>query len=154
MKSSLKISTTQYLNHIFVMVIRYGFNLTLNLLETKYKNSKRKSHQSCHFQNYKSHPHPCLKNGKYLKSKILQKFKSAYFQRCGDVHTNPTRFSSAKCLYMPRFKSVTYGINSITNICINFWNNITKLLEKPSTLSTSKVKKTMYRYLSTTLINS
>ena len=36
---------------------------------------------------------------------------------------------------MPRFKSVTYGRNSIINICTNSWNNITEILEKSSTLS-------------------
>ena len=60
---------------IFEVHLRYGcqiwFHLTLNLLETKFKTSKRKSYESCHFQNYKSHPHPCLRNGKYLKSEVL-----------------------------------------------------------------------------------
>ena len=33
-----------------------------------------------------------------------------------------TRFSKADCLYLLRFKSATYGMNSVTNICINLHN--------------------------------
>ena len=79
----------------------------------------------------------------FFLGKLPKSFEN-FFQRCSDIHINPTRFSSAECLYMPRYKSVKYGMNSITNICINSWNNITELLEKPSTLSTSELKKTMY----------
>ena len=85
----------------------------------------------------------CLFVHSFLKGKLPKSFEN-FFQRCSDIHNNPTRFSSAECLYMPRHKSVKYGMNSITNICINSWNNITELLEKPSTLSTSELKKTMY----------
>ena len=76
----------------------------------------------------------------FLKGKLSKSFE-IFFLRCSDVHTNPTRFSNAESLYMPRCKSVTYGMNSITNICINSWNNITEILEKPSTLSISELKK-------------
>ena len=33
---------------------------------------------------------------------------------------------------MPRFKSVTYCLNCITNTCIQAWTNITKTLKKPA----------------------
>ena len=42
------------------------------------------------------------------------------------------------------FKSVTYGMNSITNICLDTWNSISEILEKPSTLSISELKKMMF----------
>ena len=108
-----------------------------------------------------SHRHFCLKNVKILKTedtveihncvflhsflrgKLPNSFEN-FFLRCNDVHTNQTRFSNAESLYMPHFKSVTYGMNSITNICINSWNNITEILEKPSTLSISELKKKMF----------
>ena len=67
-----------------------------------------------------------------------------FFLRSSDVHTNPTRFSKAESLYMPRFKSVTFGMDSITNICINSWKNITEILETPSTISISELKKVMF----------
>ena len=73
----------------------------------------------------------CLFVHSFLKGKLPKSFEN-FFQRCSDIHNNPTRFSSAECLYMPRHKSVKYGMNSITNICINSWNNITELLEKQS----------------------
>ena len=85
----------------------------------------------------------CIFVHSFLKGKLPKSFEN-FFQRCSDVHINPTRFSNAECLYMPRFKSVTYGMNSITNICINSWNNITEILEKPSTLSISELKNMMF----------
>ena len=82
----------------------------------------------------------CVFVHSFLKGKLPKSFEN-FFLRCSDVHTNPTRFSNAESLYMPHFKSVTYGMNSITNICINSWNNITEILEKPSTFSISELKK-------------
>ena len=57
-----------------------------------------------------------------------------------------TRFSKFESLYMPRFKSVKYGLNSITNACIQSWNKTTQILESPSSISLSEVKQEMSNY--------
>ena len=57
----------------------------------------------------------CVFVHSFLKGKLPKSFEN-FFIRCSDVHTNPTRFSNAESLYMPHFKSVTYGMNSVTNI--------------------------------------
>ena len=82
----------------------------------------------------------CLLSHSFLNGKLPSSFET-FFQRCSDVHNAPTRFSKSECFYMPRVKSVKYGMNSITSACIHSWNNTTKILESPSSLSLSKVKK-------------
>ena len=39
--------------------------------------------------------------------------------------------------------NMKYGMNSITSACIHSWNNTTKILESPSSISLSEVKKHM-----------
>ena len=68
----------------------------------------------------------------FLKGKLPKSFES-FFQKCSDIHINPTRFSSSECLYLRPSKSVTNGMKSITNHCIYSWNTLTKNLDKPST---------------------
>ena len=34
-------------------------------------------------------------------------------------------------LYIPRFKSVTYGMNSKTNAAIYSWNKLTEIADEP-----------------------
>ena len=87
----------------------------------------------------------CLFVHSFLKGKLPKYFENI-FQKCNTIHVNPTRFSSSDCLYMPRFRSVTYGLNCITNTCIYSWNNLTKTLEKPSTLSITMLKKKMFNH--------
>ena len=87
----------------------------------------------------------CLFVHSFLKGKLPKSFENI-FQKCNTIHVNPTRFSSSDCLYMPRFRSVTYGLNCITNTCIYSWNNLTKTLEKPSTLSITMLKKKMFNH--------
>ena len=53
-----------------------------------------------------------------LKGKLPKSFDN-FFQTSSDIHSNITRFSKSECLYMPRFKSVKYGLKSITNICVD-----------------------------------
>ena len=60
----------------------------------------------------------CLFVHSFLKGKLPESFENT-FQKCNTIHANPTRFISSDCLYMPRFESVTYGLNCITNICIH-----------------------------------
>ena len=67
-----------------------------------------------------------------------------FFLRYSDLHTNQSRFSNAESLYMHRFKSVTYGMDSIKNICVNSWKSVIEILEKPSTLSITELKDMMY----------
>ena len=95
-----------------------------------------------------------------MNSKILPKCKTV-FQNSGFIpklpksfenfvnkssghHVKPTRFSSSECLYIPCFKSATYSMNSLTNICIHSWNKITEVVVKPSSLPTNEIKTTMY----------
>ena len=49
--------------------------------------------------------------------------------------------SNSECMYRPRTRSVTYGMKSITNICIHLWNNLAKIIDKPSALSKNELKK-------------
>ena len=84
----------------------------------------------------------CLLVHSFLKGKLPKSFE-IFFQKCSDIHINPTRFSSSECLYLPPSKSVTYGMKSITNHCIYSWNTLTENLDKPSTHSITTVKKIM-----------
>ena len=84
----------------------------------------------------------CLLVHSFLKGKLPKSFEN-FFQKCSDIHINPTRFSSSECLYLPPSKSVTYGMKSITNHCIYSWNTLTENLDKPSTHSITTVKKIM-----------
>ena len=57
-----------------------------------------------------------------------------------------TIFKKASQKLTAIFRSVTYGLNCITNTCIYSWNNLTKTLEKPSTLSITMLKKKMFNH--------
>ena len=80
-------------------------------------------------QSSPNHRRLCLKNGKFSKHIVetqncllsgkLPKSFDNFFLRCSDIHSDPTRFSKSECLYMPRFKGVKYGLNSISSICVN-----------------------------------
>ena len=78
----------------------------------------------------------CLLSYSFLKGKLPKSFDN-FFQKSSDIHSNPTRYRRSECLYMPRFKSVKYSLNSITNICVNSWNNSTEIFESPSSPSLS-----------------
>ena len=78
----------------------------------------------------------------FLNGKLPTSFKT-FFQRCSDIHYAPTRLSKSESLYMPCFKSVKNGLNSITNVCIKSWNKTTQILESPSSLALSEVKQEM-----------
>ena len=82
----------------------------------------------------------CLLVHDFLKGKLPQSFEN-FFQKCSTLHTHPTRFSNSECLYRPRTRSVTYGMKSITNVCIHSWNNLAKIIDKPSALSKNELKK-------------
>ena len=82
---------------------------------------------------------------KVMISKLPKSFE-IFFQRCGEIHTIPTRLNMSSCLYMPRVKSVTYGLNSITSNCIHSWNKFTQFLESPSTLPLTYIKNKMFNY--------
>ena len=84
----------------------------------------------------------CLLVHPFLKEKLPKSFEN-FFQKCSDIHTNPTRFRSLECLYLPPSKSVTYGMKSITNDCIHSWNTPTENLDEPSTHPITTVKKTI-----------
>ena len=64
----------------------------------------------------------------FLKGKLLKSFEN-FFQKSSDVHVKLTRFSRSECLYIPRFKSVTYGMNSITNAAIHSWNKLIEVVD-------------------------
>ena len=87
----------------------------------------------------------CLLSYSFLKGKLPKSFDN-FLQRCSDIHSNSTRFSRSECLYMPRFKSVKYGLNCITNVCVNSWNKLTEMFESPSTLSLSDLKSKMFNH--------
>ena len=74
----------------------------------------------------------------FLKGKLPKSFEN-FFQKCSDIHINPTRFSSSDCLYF--LKSVTYGMKSINNHCIYSYKTLTENLEKPSAHPITTVKK-------------
>ena len=77
-----------------------------------------------------------------LEGKLPKSFDN-FFQKSSDVHVKPTHFSRSESLYIPRFKSVTYGMNSITNAAIHSWNKLTEVVDKPSSLSINEVKTIM-----------
>jgi hypothetical protein len=60
---------------IFEAHLRYGcqiwFQSNSELIRDKIEKLQKKALRIMSFSNHRSHPHPCLKNGKYLKSKIL-----------------------------------------------------------------------------------
>ena len=87
----------------------------------------------------------CLLCHSFLNGNLPTSFET-FFQRCSDIHNAPTRFSKSESLYMPRFKSVKYGLNSITNACIQSWNKTIQILESPSSLALSEVKQEMSNY--------
>ena len=87
----------------------------------------------------------CLLSYSFLKEK-LPKYFDNFLQRCIDIQPNQSRFNRSECLYMPRFKSVKYGLNCITNVCVNSWNKLTEIFESPSTLSLSELKSKMFNH--------
>ena len=87
----------------------------------------------------------CLLCHFFLNGNLPTSFET-FFQRCSDIHNAPTRFSKSESLYMPRFKSVKYGLKSITNACIQSWNKTIQILESPSSLALSEVKQEMSKY--------
>ena len=74
---------------------------------------------------------------------ILPTSFETFFQKCSDIHNAPKRYSKSKSLYTPRFRSVKYGLKSITNACIQSWNKTTQILESSSSLALSEVKQEM-----------
>ena len=82
----------------------------------------------------------CLLVHSFLKGKLPKSFEN-FFQKCSNIHINPTRLSSSECSYLPLSKSVTYGIKSIVNHWINSWNTLTGNLYKPPTHPITTVKK-------------
>ena len=75
----------------------------------------------------------------FFKEKLPKSFNN-FFQKSSVVHVKPTRFSSSECLYIPRFKSATYGINYITSAAIHSWNKLTEVVDKPSSLLIHEIK--------------
>ena len=75
----------------------------------------------------------CLLSYLFFKEKLPKSFDN-FLQRCSNIHPNQTRFSRSECLYMPRFKSVKYGLNCITDVCVN---SLKEMFESPFTLSLS-----------------
>ena len=84
----------------------------------------------------------CLLVHSFLKGKLPKSFENV-FQKSSDVHVKPTGFSRSESLYIPRFKSVTYSMNSITNAAIHSWNKLIEVVDKPSSLSINEVKTIM-----------
>ena len=87
----------------------------------------------------------CLLSYSFLKGNLPESFEH-FFQKCSEIHSIPTRLNNSECLYMSRVRSVTYGMNSITNNCIRSWNNLAQILESPSTLPLSEIKSRMFNY--------
>ena len=140
-----------YSNHIYVMAVKFGINLTLQLREKRWKYFKRKPYEQCVFRIHVNHLRRCSKIvdiqnylivHSFLKGKLPKSFEN-FFQKCSDIHISPTRFSSSECFYLPPSKSVTYGMKSITNHCIYSWNTLTENLDKPSTHPITTVKKSI-----------
>ena len=84
-------------------------------------------------------------SGSFLKGNLPESFEH-FFQKCSDIHSIPTRLNNSECLYMSRVRSVTYGMNSVTNNCIRSWNNLAQILESPSTLPLSEIKSRFFKY--------
>ena len=72
----------------------------------------------------------CLLVHSFLKGTLPKSFKN-FFQKCSNIHINPTRFSSSECLNLP------------PNHCIYSWNTLTEKLDKSSTHPITTVKKIM-----------
>ena len=87
----------------------------------------------------------CLLSYSFLKGNLPESFEH-FFQKCSDIHNIPTRLNNSECLYMSRVRSVTYGMNSVTNNCIRSWNNLAQILESPSTLPLSEIKSRFFKY--------
>ena len=81
----------------------------------------------------------CLLVRSFLKGKLPKSIEN-FFQKSIDVHVKPTRFSSSECLYIPRFISVTCGMNSIIKVAILFRNKLTEVADKPSSLLINEVR--------------
>ena len=85
------------------------------------------------------------KNAKYFSCAFISKRKAIkiiwILQKSSNVHSKQTRFSSSECLHIPLFKSVLYGMNSITNACIQSWNKLAKDVVKPCLTTTSIATK-------------
>ena len=137
---NLRISIMLYLNHIFDMFVKFGSFLTLNSSKINSKNCKKKALRIIFLSDLQEQSSPLFKEWKILKIKDIVEIQNclfvhsfpkgklpksfeSIFQKCNIIHANPTRFSSSDCLYMPRFQSVTYGLNCISNICIHSWND-------------------------------
>ena len=57
---------------------------------------------------------------------ILPKCFKEYFKPLKNLHNINTRSSKMGCLFVPRYFSTRYGLNSLTKKCILDWNNFSR----------------------------
>ena len=67
----------------------------------------------------------CLFVFDHLNKNLPQCFIN-YFTRTNEIHQIQTTSSRLGCLFLPRFATTKYGINSITRKCIINWNYFTR----------------------------
>ena len=151
------------LNLSFSYVCQIWFLSSTQFIREKVEKLRKKTLRIMYFSDFKEPSSPlfkvwkilkikdiveiqnCLLSYSFLKGKLPKSFDN-FLQRCSDIHSNLTRFSRSESLYMPRFKSVKYGLNCITNVCVNSWNKLTEIFESPSTLSLSELKSKMFNH--------
>ena len=66
----------------------------------------------------------CLFVYDYFNNNLPTSFKNT-FVKTNDLHEYPTRQATTGKLYIPSYKTTTFGLKSIYKRCINSWNNIT-----------------------------
>ena len=131
---------------IFEAHLRYGcqtwFHSNTKAIKEKIEQLQKKALQIIAFSDFRAHSWPLFKKWKILKIKGivgmqncllshfflkdgLSKSFEFFFQKCTNTHSTPTRSSMSEYLYMLRFRSSKYCMNSITNTCICSWNSLT-----------------------------
>ena len=71
----------------------------------------------------------CLLVYDYFKGCLPQCFDT-YFTRINEIHSIQTISSRLGCLFIPRFSTTRYGINSITRKCIESWNTFSRYFNR------------------------
>jgi len=116
------------------------------------------------FADFRDNANPLYKSNKILKlndqvtsqnclfvfdflNKNLPQCFNTYFTRIDEIHQIQTISSRLGCLFLPRFATTKYGINSITRKCIVNWNYFTRYFKSDLTsYNRSKLKEKLISF--------
>ena len=88
----------------------------------------------------------CLLAHDFFKGALPESFED-FFKTSESVNDISTRMTTTDSLWMPYCNSTTYGLNSISSICIHLWNKLASITKSsPTTLSRIAIKNGMPKY--------